>query len=323
MEILRGIEAHFVSSLKASFLGISIYQYLLALIFILGGFTLRRLSETVLERLAEAAKRTENIWDELLIETVRKPLPYVFLLLGMFLALNVLPVPSEPVDIRRFLAALLRSATVLFSVWVSVRLLDRLFSVWMEKAKRAQTDFDEMLIPVLRKSGKVFLVTIGGILFLQNMGYSVGSLLAGFGLGGVAVAMAAKDTLSNLFGSIVVFLDRPFRIGDWVEMDGLEGTIEEIGLRTTKVRTFANSLMTVPNSKFTNSIINNWSRMKKRRIKMTIGVTYDADPEQVRAAVERIRQLIRDDENIRSDFFLVNFSGFGAYSLDRYDLFQT
>jgi len=128
--------------------------------------------------------------------------------------------------------------------------------------------------------------------------------------------LAAKESLSNIFGSIVILLDRPFKVGDWIEMNGLEGTIEEIGLRTTRVRTFANSLITVPNAKWTTSAINNWSRMQKRRISTKIGVTYDTTPEQIEALVETIRGLIRSDEGLRDEFFLVNFDGFGPSSLD-------
>jgi MscS family membrane protein len=147
------------------------------------------------------------------------------------------------------------------------------------------------------------------------MGYSVGSLLAGLGIGGFAVAMASKDTVANLFGSLVIFLDKPFQIGDWIEMESTEGTVEEVGLRTTRIRTFANSLVTVPNLLFTSHTVNNWSRMKKRRIKMTIGITYSTSAKKVDELVNRIRQLIENDEHIRNDFYLVNFDSFGPSSL--------
>jgi MscS family membrane protein len=144
----------------------------------------------------------------------------------------------------------------------------------------------------------------------------VGSLLAGLGIGGVAIALASKDTVANLFGSLVIFLDKPFQIGDWIEMGSIEGTVEEVGLRTTRVRTFANSLITIPNAKFTTEAVNNWSRMKKRRIKMTVGLTYDATPDKVEEAVLRIREIIAADEKIRNDFYLVNFDNLGPSSLD-------
>jgi len=153
-------------------------------------------------------------------------------------------------------------------------------------------------------------------MIIQNAGGDVGSLLAGFGIGGVAVAMASKDTIANLFGSVVIFIDRPFQIGDWVDIGGQEGTVEEVGLRVTRIRTFANSLITVPNSQLTTTAINNWSRMQKRRIKLTIGLTYDSNADQMEKAVEAIRDVLRSDERIAQDFFLVNFTDFGPSSLD-------
>ncbi|MFH1724898.1 MAG: mechanosensitive ion channel family protein [Elusimicrobiota bacterium] len=316
MGTIRLIEDTALSYFRISFFGIFLYQYLMALLFIFAGFLLRRMSDRVLDRLRKAARKTAFRYDDILIDVLRKPLPLAFVVIGLYLAVHSLPVPTEPVNIRHFLHAAFRSLSVLFVVWVAVRLIDGICAEWTELAKKTPSGLDDQLVPIIRKSGKVFLILIGGILVLQNMGYSVGGLLAGFGLGGAAVALAAKDSLSNLFGSIVVFIDRPFSVGDWIEMDGCEGTVEEIGLRTTRVRTFANSLMTVPNSKFTTSVINNWQRMKKRRIKFTIGLTYGTTAEQMEKIIERIRRLIRDDENIRDDFFLVNFDAFGPSSFD-------
>jgi MscS family membrane protein len=203
-----------------------------------------------------------------------------------------------------------------FAMWFGIRLVDNLTDRWGERAKLTQTTFDDQLVPVVRKLGKVLVVIVGGLLIVQNLGGEVGSLLAGFGLGGAAIALASKDTIANLFGSIVVFVDRPFQVGDWVEVGGQEGTIEEVGLRVTRIRTFANSLITVPNANLTTTAINNWSRMRKRRIKLTIGVTYSSTPEQIEAGVAAIRDLLRSDERISQDFMLINFTDFGASSLD-------
>jgi len=154
------------------------------------------------------------------------------------------------------------------------------------------------------------------VMILQNLGYSVTSLIAGVGLGGAALALASKDTVANLFGSLVIFIDRPFQIGDWVEIGPVEGTVEEVGLRVTLIRTFANSLITVPNAQLTTTAINNWSRMRKRRIKLTLGLTYDTTPDKMEAAVEAVREVLRQEERIDQSFFLVNFTDLGAHSVD-------
>jgi MscS family membrane protein len=203
-----------------------------------------------------------------------------------------------------------------FLMWFGLRLIDNLTDLWRGRAKQTQTTFDDQLVPVVHSLGKVSVVIVGSLLIVQNLGGEVGSLLAGFGIGGAAIALASKDTIANLFGSIVVFVDRPFQVGDWVEVGGHEGTIEEVGLRVTRIRTFANSLITVPNSSLTTTAINNWSRMRKRRIKLTIGVTYGSTPEQIQAAVAAIRDVLESDQRISQDFMLVNFTDFGASSLD-------
>ena len=202
------------------------------------------------------------------------------------------------------------------AVWFGLRLTDGLMLIWSARAKKTENTFDDQVVPVVRTLLKIAVVMTGVISIIQNLGGEVGSLLAGLGIGGAAIALASKDTIANLFGSIVIFVDRPFQVGDWVEISGQEGTVEEVGLRVTRIRTFANSLITVPNSQLTTSAINNWSKMHKRRIKLTIGVTYGSSVEQIEAGVAAIREILTGDERFAQDFMLVNFTDFGASSLD-------
>ncbi|TPV97139.1 MAG: mechanosensitive ion channel family protein [Myxococcales bacterium FL481] len=203
-----------------------------------------------------------------------------------------------------------------FTLWFALRLVDNLAEVWAKRASETDSTFDDQLVPIVRAALKVFLVAVCVVMVIQNLGGEVSSLLAGFGIGGAAVALASKDTIANLFGSIVIFVDRPFQIGDWVEIGSHEGTVEEVGLRVTRIRTFANSLITVPNSALTTSAINNWSRMNKRRIKLTIGLTYDTSPQRMRDALEALRDCLRRDARIDQGFWLVNFTDLGPSSLD-------
>jgi len=203
-----------------------------------------------------------------------------------------------------------------FVTTVALRLIDGFCDRWVVLAKSTADTFDDQLVPLVRQAGKATLLIAAILLGSQAVGWDITSLLTGLGIGGAAIALASKDTIANLFGSIVVFVDRPFQVGDWVELSGHEGTVEEVGLRTTRIRTFANSMITVPNSALTTSFINNWSRMKKRRIKLTIGVTYDANASQLRAAVAAIRDVLAKDPRIDQEFSLVNFTDFGSSSLD-------
>ena len=296
--------------------GVAMWDYGYAFLAILAGFLLKWITSLALGKLGKVADRTRFKFDDIVLGALDRPLGWGFVLGGVYVSIVLLPFPTEPVDVSRFLVAMCTGAATLLGVWFCLRLIDGFGEYLQARAAKTESKLDDQIVPIARRSLKVFLVLFGAVLFLQNLGYSVGSLIAGVGIGGAALAFAAKDTLANFFGVLVIFLDRPFQIGDWIEVDGQEGTVEEIGLRITRIRTFANSLLTIPNHKFTGGVINNWSQMKKRRIKMTVGVTYDTSPEKMEELVERIRQLIRDDERIHSDFFLVNFDQFGASSMD-------
>ncbi len=308
--------AKWLELFSTEFLGIALWVYLAAFGAILVGFIAKKIVNIVFKRLIKASESTRFAFDDILFNSLSRPVEWAVALAGVFIALLILPIPKEPINIEKFVWSLLTGSSVALVVWFAIRLVDGLADIWAKKAAETETKLDDQLVPILRRSTKVFLFIIGVVLVLQNLGYSVGSLLAGLGIGGLAVAMASKDTVANLFGSLVVFLDKPFQIGDWVEMGDIEGTVEEVGLRTTRVRTFANSVITIPNLLFTTRPINNWSRMKKRRIKMTIGVTYAASQQKIDELVKRIRKIIEDDQQIRSDFYLVNFDNFGPSSLD-------
>lgn len=298
------------------FLGITLQTYVLSFAAIFAGFAGRWILNGFLFKMIAASKKTRTELDDIIFKALEKPGGWACLIAGVYVATVILPLPTEPVNIRRFADSLSASAFIALGIWLCVIIFDSMMDYWSRSAAGTESKIDDQLVPIVRSSGKTFLALIGIMLFLQNMGYSITSLLAGLGIGGMAIALASKDTIANLFGSIVLFIDRPFHVGDWIEMNGVEGTVEEIGLRTTRIRTFANSLITVPNASFTTTAINNWSRMRKRRIKMTIGVKYDTPPEKLEQAVQNIRDIINSDDNIRSDFYLVNFDSFGPFSLD-------
>ncbi|KIG13366.1 Small-conductance mechanosensitive channel [Enhygromyxa salina] len=216
----------------------------------------------------------------------------------------------------RFNYGLFLASEMPLLMWFASRLTDRLTALWGTQAKSTDDTFDDQLVPVVKTLSKISILIVGVLVIVQNLGGEVGSVLAGLGIGGAAIALASKDTIANLFGSIVIFIDRPFQIGDWVEIGDQEGTVEAVGLRVTRIRTFANSLITVPNSALTTTAINNWSRMRKRRIKLTLGVTYSATPEQLQEGVKQIREVLEGDTRVSQDFMLVNFTNFGASSLD-------
>ena len=199
---------------------------------------------------------------------------------------------------------------------VAYRAIDIFMDVLARRATETESKLDDSLVPLLRTAVRLFVTFVGLLFVLQNLDINVSSLIAGLGLGGLAIALAAQDTVRNLLGGVTIFADKPFEVGDWVVVDGVEGTVEAVGFRSTRVRTFYNSLISVPNGNLMDSGIDNMGQRRWRRYKTTLGVAYHTKPDQLQAFVEGIRAIIQANPGMRQDYYIVEFHGFGATSLD-------
>jgi MscS family membrane protein len=206
--------------------------------------------------------------------------------------------------------------TVTSMVFAGLCFVDFLAAIFQAKAALTESKFDDILIPLVRKSAKVFVVAVGVVFLADNIDVDITSLLAGLGIGGLAFALAAKDTVENVFGSIAILVDRPFQIGDWVKINDTEGTVEMVGLRSTRIRTFYNSLVTIPNSNLIRATVDNLGMRRYRRVKTMISVTYNTPPEKIDMFCEGIREIIRHHPYTRKDNFHVWLNEFGPSSLD-------
>lgn len=221
-----------------------------------------------------------------------------------------------PAGVLQVLLAGLKLFALLAAIWTVFRLTDVLTLYLCRQAAKTDTRLDDALAPLFSKTIKIIAVGIGILMFAEAFRLPYKGLIGGLGLGGVALAFAAKDTISNLFGSLTVLIDRPFEIGDWIISDNVEGTVEVVGFRSTRVRTFYNSLISVPNSLFTTAIVDNMGQRRYRRVRANLGVEYGTTPEQIEAFCEGIRELIRQHPYTRKDNFLVCFHQFSENSLD-------
>lgn len=286
-----------------------------AFVILIAAFAARAVAVRLVgRRLGELAARTETEADDVALRAVLGPIGSLILIAGVYVAFRILA--AGLADALLWSDKIFKLATTLLVAWALFRLTDAAAIAAMEVARRTDSDFDDSLVPLLRKSAKVLIALLAFVLGAQNLGYSVSGLLAGLGLGGLAFALAAKDTIANLFGGVTILLDRPFKVGDWITFDGTDGVVEEIGLRSTRIRTFAKTLTTVPNQTLSNAVAENHSLMPKRRIKMTVGVTYDATPDQMRRLVAEVEDMLKTHPGIDQDFMLVKFTEFGASSLD-------
>jgi len=177
-------------------------------------------------------------------------------------------------------------------------------------------EVNQGLLRLLRQTTKVLALVLCLLLGAQNMGMDVASLIAGLGIGGLAFALAAKDTLANLLGSVMIMIDRPFQIGDWIVAKGAEGTVEQIGFRSTRIRTFYHSVISIPNSELVLANVDNMGMREYRRVTTTLSLTYDTPPERIEAFCEGVKNAIKANPVTRKDYIHVCFSGYGAASLD-------
>ena len=288
-----------------------------ALLIIFLGFLSRgiitRIFNGVIKRRAD---KSRNQWDDDIARYVPRPLALVVQIILWHWAVLLLEIPMEPVDIRGYVYNGLSAAVAIALVWVGFAFIEVLGNGMSRRAAQSESKIDDLLVPMLRKTLKLFVAIIAGVWIIQNLGYSVTSIVASLGIGGLALALAAQDTVSNFFGSVVVFTDKPFQVGDWVELDGVEGTIEEVGFRTTRIRQFDKALVVIPNKMFTTTPIRNYSERSIRRIKMTVGLSYEASSSQMHAFLEGARKLLEEHPMIDQKFHFVHFIEFADSSLN-------
>ncbi len=299
---------------KDEYLGIEVEQYLgvavLACLAALVQLLLVRLISLVVHRRYAGADLT--FWD---LERRRLNRGILLLALGVTLLVGFPTLDFSPnvTDVVDQAASLMAAAGLIL---VAFRAIDIFVDVLAKRAADTETMLDDSLVPLMRTSLRIFVAIIGMLFVLQNLDVNVSSLVAGLGLGGLAIALAAQDTVRNVLGGVTIFADKPFEVGDWVVANGIEGTVETVGFRSTRVRTFYNSLVSVPNGNLMEVGIDNMGKRRWRRYKTTLAVGYHTTPDQMQAFVEGIRAIIQANPGMRQDYYIVEFHGFGAASLD-------
>jgi MscS family membrane protein len=257
--------------------------------------------------------KTKTNLDDCVLEVVEKPARFAFIIIGIYLAGKTL-VFSPEVDL--FVDRIIRSLILFTLFWASYRGAGTIAKLFKSYTEKTETKFDDMLVSFLSNSLKVLIITLGGITIAQVWFNEIAGILTGLGLGGLAFALAAQETAANLFGSITIMVDRPYAIGDWIQTPNVEGTVEEMGFRSTKIRTFAQAVVTVPNSTMSKDPVTNWSRMGKRRITFKLGITYSTTTEQMKECLKSVREMLEGHPEVHPETIFVYFEKFGENSLD-------
>ncbi|HOE63735.1 MAG TPA: mechanosensitive ion channel [Candidatus Sumerlaeota bacterium] len=259
--------------------------------------------------------------EERVISKLARPLIFILFLIGVRFAGSLLNLPTPRgneafFDVREFFNKTADVIIILSFIWIFLNAVDGAQHLLERLARQPDARVRDQLLPIFTRIVKVVIVIVGVIMIISRMGQDVKAIVAGLGIGGVALALAAQETLKNLFGSIMILVDKPFQVGDWITAGNTEGVVEDIGFRSTRIRTFPDTLVTIPNSKMADAEINNFSRMHKRRVAMTIGVSYAADADRMEKCLSGIKKILDNHEGVTSEGQNIHFLDFGESSLN-------
>lgn len=288
-------------------------------IFIIIFFTgvLNLIVNKSLKSLEKKLTKTKNLWDDAVITAFRRPLRVLIWILGFTFAIEILYKETET-EILTVIYPLRDVAVIATLTWFVIRFIQNIETTIIDTKKRTGKDIDKTTLDAIGKILRAAVVITAALIVMQTLGFSISGVLAFGGVGGLAIGFAAKDLLSNFFGALMVYLDRPFIVGDWIRSPdrNIEGTVEKIGWRQTRIRTFEKRPLYIPNSVFSTIAVENPSRMSHRRIKETIGVRYD-DVKKLDVIIKDIKKMLQEHKEIdENQTLIVNVDAFAASSID-------
>ena len=291
-----------------------VQEILISLAFILGAIVLGRLVRWFAEKiLPKLTAKTETQLDDVLVEVLKAPMLFALTLVGFWIGIKRL---SMPANVMEMIADAYKFLLVISATWFVSRAVSTFINVVLkEKVNDESSRMDEHALSLIKKVSSFVIWSIGVITALNNAGVDVGALIAGLGIGGVAIALAAQDTAKNIFAGMMILFDRPFKIGELITIDGTTGYVEDMGIRSTKLRTYSGQLVVIPNYKTADSNLTNITREPSRRIELNVGLTYSTTPEQMRQAMDILRKLPSSVTGLE-ETVKVYFTSFGDFSLN-------
>ena len=249
-----------------------------------------------------------------------RPIHWLFIVIGFYLSAQYFPHFNEK---NPFFLNIMRSSIIMIISWGLYNLASASSMLFSKINEKTNIEIDEILIPFLSKALRVIIVAITISIVAQEFHYDVNGFVAGLGIGGLAFALAAKDALGNLFGGIVIITEKPFSIGDWIKTSSVEGIVEDITFRSTKVRTFAQALVTVPNATLSNEAITNWSKAGKRQITFNLKLPPETPQENLRTVVDQLEGYLKNNSHIHQETIYVTFDQYKETGLEIFLYFFT
>ncbi|MFY0628295.1 MAG: mechanosensitive ion channel family protein [Reichenbachiella sp.] len=296
-------------------LGIQIWQWLGTFCFIILGLLVRLIISLFFKRLL--VQYLSNFGKVQSVEELILPIARPISSLGtLILFAFFYPILELPTAFGYYLVLSLKSLIPLFGVIVLYRSVDIIEVLLLKLVKKTESTLDDQLVPLLKKIIRVLIVLLGGLVIMDSLDVPILPLLTGLSIGGLAFALAAQDTIKNFFGSLMIFVDKPFQIGDWISSGDIDGTVEEVGFRSTRVRTFRNSVVYVPNGKLADSVIDNHGLRQFRRFRMMIALKYDTPPLRIEAFVKGLKKILHRHPKTNKEKYEIHLNQMGSSSLD-------
>ncbi|MBU1446003.1 mechanosensitive ion channel family protein [Patescibacteria group bacterium] len=298
--------------LQYSYFGNTIQNYLIAT----GIFLVAILATVVFNVIIKGifikfAKKTKTELDDTVLQVFNKVFIFIIILGGLYFGLKSIIIPQNIWEVIEKAIQVI----FIFKVFQGITILmDFVINAYFYRHLQTKGGFDVNLTRLITRIINAVLWIIGLSLILQIFGYQITALITGLGIGGLAIALAAQDTLGNFFSSVSIIADKPYQIGDIIKFNGYEGTIKDIGMRTTRIDTFFETSISIPNSELAKSIVENISRRKSRRYDGQIGVTYETSVEKLNEAIEIIKKILEDEEGVNNIYY-VHFEEYGQYCL--------
>ncbi|MBK8807604.1 MAG: mechanosensitive ion channel family protein [Bacteroidales bacterium] len=296
------------------YFGNSLLDWLISLAYVVGAIVLGKIlywfSNKILKGLT---KKSKTSLDDIIIDLIEEPVVFAVILSGIWIAVTRLSFPDSIIQKLYIIFQILITINI---TWLIVRLVISLVNQYfILKESKSDSKFDSQIIPIVKKSLKTIIWIFGIVLALNNAGYDVGALIAGLGIGGIALAMAAKDSISNIFGGFTIFADKPFKLGDRVRISGYDGFVEDIGLRSSRIRTIDGTLVTIPNSKITDSVVENVTKEPSRKIVVKLGLNYNTPLPKIELAMSLLKTIAQNNTGVE-DTYNVAFNEFADSSLN-------
>lgn len=300
--------------LSKEIFGNPIENWLIAIGILVGSFVFVKILYWVFSNIFQKiTSKTTNSLDDTLLRTLQKPITFLVIVSAYFYSVKFLHFSLNTESI------LLNIAYIFIALGITSiisRIIDAVISeVILPISEKSETSFDNHLIPVIQKAVRAIIWSLGVVIGLDNIGFDITAMIAGLGIGGLALALAAQDSVKNIFAGIMIFLDKPFKIKDRIKIDGHDGVVEEVGLRSTRIRTLEGRIVTIPNCTFTDNSVINVTSQPALKVKINLGLTYDTNEDDLQKAINILQDIVKNQDAITDDY-AAGFNGFGDFSLN-------